>query len=124
MQSTDSPPPTEAKRVGRPAGPVDPAKQHEAEMLGWVRVGTRIRKLVETQLSYLENKLSNAHTGNTSLPLADMLTVMQALGTLLTVSTKTVEAGLKALDRPGGTASKDDNDPDRIANLLEGGRGS
>jgi len=114
---------TGGKKVGRPAGPVDPVKLHEQEMLGWVRVGTRIRKLVETQLAFLEKKLSNADTGNTGVQLDDMLAIMQSLGTLLTVSTKTVESGLKVLERPN-SGPKDETNPDRISELLEGGRGN
>jgi len=111
-------------KVGRPPGPVDPIKQHERELVGWVKVGARIRKLVETELDFFENKLKNAHTGNTALSIDDMLSIMQALGNLLTVSTKTVETGFKALERPGSGPTKDETDPNRIAELLEGGRGS
>lgn len=111
------------RKVGRPAGPVDPAKQHEKELLGWIKISSRIRGLVEKQLSFLENKLANADTGNVGVQLDDMLSIMSALGSLLTVSTKTVETGLKVLERPN-SGTKDETDPNRISDLLEGGRGN
>jgi len=110
-------------RVGRPAKPTDPESAHKSEILAWTAVNSRIRRLIEKQLSFFEKQLAAAESGGSTLSVESMLDVMKGLGDLLTVGSKTVESGLKSLEKgkpPGG----DNEDPETIMANLQGGGGA
>lgn len=111
---------TEPRPVGRPKKPSDAEEGYKQEVLAWVQVSTRIRKLIEKQLKFLESQLANSDTGGSTLSMSTMLEVMEGLGKLLVVSSKTVESGIKALERGSG-GNNGNEDPDEIARMLQGG---
>lgn len=108
------------KGAGRPRNLTDPESSHKSEIIAWTGVNRRIRGLIEKQLSFFEKQLAAADKGGSTLSVESMLDVMKGLGDLLTVGTKTVEQGLKALDRG---KPHDDEDAESILGDLQGGRG-
>ncbi len=107
-------------RGGRPRNPTDPESAHRAEILAWVALNSRTRKLLEKQLAYFEKKLADPDA--VTMNMEGMLEIMSGLGTLVTTGNRVVEQGLKALDRPRGGAPVDD-DPEAIMADLTGGKG-
>lgn len=104
------------KPVGRPIGPTNPDKLHADELTRWIKVNKRIRGLIETQLTYLENRLKD-----NSINLEGVLEIMSGLSSLLTTSSRTIESGLKALDKPH--AANDTEDMESMLESFHGGKG-
>lgn len=111
----------EARPVGRPKNPSDAEAGYKQEVIAWVKVAQRIRKLIEKMLSYLESQLKNIDQGGATVTMDTMLDVMEGLGKLLVTSTKTIESGLAALEK--GTGKPNDDDPEAIMDSLKGGLG-
>lgn len=109
--------------AGRPRNPTTPELAHETEILAWTKVNKRIRELIEKQLGFFEKQLGAADHGGSTLSVESMLAVMKGLGDLLGTGAKTVESGLKALEK-GTKGGKDDEDPESIMANLQGGSGS
>lgn len=117
MESTSS---TTARRVGRPANPTDPESGHRSEILAWVSLNSRIRKVLEKQVAFFEKQLSVAADGASTLSVESMLDIMKGLGDLLKVGTSTVESGIQSLEK-GKVV--DEDDPETVVDSLQGGRG-
>jgi hypothetical protein len=109
--------------AGRPAKPVDPESAHKSEILAWTEVNRRIRRLIEKQLAFLEKQLESVGTGGSPVSMETMLEIMHGLGDLLGVGNKTVESGLKALEK-GRPAGADNEDPESVMANLQGGGGA
>ena len=107
-----------SRPVGRPAKPSDPELAHKSEILAWTSVNSRIRKIIEKQLGFFEKQLAAADSGGSTLSVESMLDVMKGLGEMLTVGNKTVESGIKALDKG---KPNDDEDAESIVESLQGG---
>lgn len=108
------------KGAGRKPNPTDPESAHRSELLAWAKVNRRIRELIEKQLSFFECQLESADSGGSTLSVESMLEVMKGLGDLLTVGNKTLESGLKALDK--GKAPEDEDAESIVESLQGGGR--
>jgi hypothetical protein len=107
--------------AGRPVGStISPERRLESEIMAWLLVNQRIRKIVERQLTAFESKLTDQ--GNV-MTLATHMEMMGAVRDLLGSTSKVVENGLKALNQdkaPGAKPVADD--PDEIMRSLQGGQ--
>ena len=108
-------------RMGRPPKPVTAEERHEAEMAEWDKLATRVRKVIEGQISSFEQRLQNASEGRDTLNLDAQLSIVAALKDLSSVIMKIKVEGRKPA-ASGKVADVSDSIED-IRRELEGGKG-
>lgn len=121
VKSNPQPEQTDRPRMGRPPKPVTPEDRHLTELSEWSKLNTRIRKVIESQISAFEQRLLDAAEGRSTLNLDAQLEIVAGLKDLLLASMRITTDGLKVLREPAKAAPTDS--PESILRELQGGSG-